>query len=616
MKYRLSPGDFKTFGATLDGGAATFTFVSDPREDVFLLLFDRRSGKLCEKIKVSDKYRWGGVYSVRITGIPFENRKYLIRSRDVDICDEYAAIIHGREKWMDTSRYKDQYKVYGGFYPAVDAWEEPFKRIDASDMVMYRLHMRGYTMKHGLPADKRGNYKGVISLLPELKDMGVTSLEFMPLYEFEEVRYRTHLEMDKDQKTSVVCEEPYGTNYWGYGDAYYFSPKSSYFPGVSPDEGMRELVKSIHEAGMEIILEFSFSSRISGRKLESILSYWVGRYHIDGFHLVGEGLPVSDICECPFLTDIKIFTTSFPQNVLEEERGAKRLFVYNDSFMYPLRRLVNHMDGSVAELAGMMRRQNAKWGFVNYAASTSGFTLFDTVCYGEKHNEANGEDNTDGNNYNCSNNHGVEGPSTLRGVCRSRLGAVRNSLILTILSQAVPLINSGDEVLNSQGGNNNPYCQDNPTGWAVFSKRKDALAVTEYVKKLIEFRHDHSILSQDTPFRETDYSHYGIPDLSYHGREPWIMGIGAEKKGLGVMYCGSYGRNECEDVLLCMNFYYGEETFALPKLPEGRSWFFVNNSNSFDFNSEGEQLRDQMSVIVPGCSISIYIGKKTNETDK
>ncbi len=609
MSYRLTPGDYKTFGAAAVEAGVVFTFACEPGEDAFLLFYDRRTRKLSEKILIPNLYRWGGVYSVTVSGLDFDKLMYLIGRGETIFCDPHAPVIFGREKWMDKNRFKQSYQVYGGFFPVDEIWEEPITAVEPCDMVMYRIHTRGFTMQHGLPASEKGNYKGIISLIPYLKELGITTLEFMPLYEFEEVRYRTHLEMDDSQKTHVVVEEPYGTNYWGYGDSYYYAPKRSYFPGIDPVEGMRELVSAVHKAGMEFVMEFSFSSSIPARELEMILCYWVGRYHIDGFHLLGDGLPVSEVVDSPFLMGIKIFHDGFSQETIDSQKFGKRLFAYNTSFMYPVRRLVNHLDGSVAELAGVMRRQNSKFGFINYSANTSGFTLFDSVCYGEKHNEANGEDNTDGNNYNCSNNHGVEGPSTLRGVKRSRMSAVRSMMALTVLSQAIPLINCGDEVLNSQKGNNNPYCQDNAIGWANFKKKKDSDDFCEYVRNLIKFRHDHPILSQEEPFRENDYRHKGIPDLSYHGREPWIMGIGAEKKGLGILYCGDYGREVCEDVLICLNFYYGEETFALPKLPGERKWYFVNNTTDFEFSHKGEPVKDQHSVIVPGSSISIYIGK-------
>ncbi|MCR5451401.1 MAG: hypothetical protein K6F00_02100 [Lachnospiraceae bacterium] len=609
MKYKLTQGDYKNQGSCLIDGAAVFTFEADYREDVFLVLYDKRSKRLVKEIKLGNEYRMGRVWSVRIEGPDFSKLCYRIRVGEVETEDPNAMIIVGREKWMNEKRYKNSYEIYGGIASCKREWEPSHKRTAPDKMIIYKLHMRGFTMKHQLQASMKGNYKGVMALLPELKKMGITTLEFMPLYEFEEIRFHKHLEMDENNNTITVCEEPFGTNYWGYGQANYLAPKSSYFPGISPDDGMRELVKAIHGLGMDIIMEFSFEKKISGRSLENILQSWVKNYHIDGFHLLGEGLPIEEITSDPLLADTMIMHEAFSNEVIDSEVGQKRLFVYNPGFLYSMRKIVNHLDGSMAEFASTMRRQGVKSGFINYAANTTGFTLWDCMSYGEKHNEANGEDNRDGSNYNCSFNHGQEGPSRLRNVNRSRFAAIRSSLLLTLFSQAVPLINEGDEVLNSQNGNNNPYGQDNPIAWVDFSKKKTSQAMKEYVRSLIEFRRAHPVLSMDTPFRESDYARYGIPDISYHGREPWIMGIGAEKKGLGILYNGSYGKNKCEDVLLCLNFYYGEETFALPRLPEGRKWYFVTNTASEDFSMKGVQVETSQSTIVPGSSISVFIGK-------
>lgn len=616
MKIRITEGDYRNPGSTLVDGSAVFTFEADYREDVFLLFFDRKSKRLLREIEVPKSYRIGRIWSVRVEGPDFSRICYRIRIGERDFEDPHAGIIIGREKWMDDKRYLEAYRIYAGVATPKEDWEPFHKRTPADKMIIYKLHMRGFTMKHQLTRSKKGNYKGVIEYLPELKRMGVTTLEFMPLYEFEEIRYHSHLEMDKDGVTSVVCQEPFGTNYWGYGEANYFAPKSAYFPGVSPDDGMRELVRAVHEHGMDIVMEFSFEKKISGRFLEQILRSWTRRYHIDGFHLLGDGLPLEDVTSDPFLADTMFFYDSFPQNIIDAESGDKRLFNYNVGFMYSMRRLVNHLDGSMADFANHMRRQNVKSGFVNYAANTTGFTLWDCMTYGEKHNLDNGEDNRDGNNYNCSFNHGEEGPSRLRMVNRSRMTAVRSALLLTLFAQAIPLINSGDEVLNTQNGNNNPYGQDNPIAWVDFSKKKSSQLIYEYVIGLIEFRKRHPILYLPNPYHENDYARRGIPDISYHGREPWIMGIGAEKKGLGIMYNGEYAGEDCEDVLICLNFYYGEETFALPRLPEGRKWMFVTNTASDEIFMDGQELPVAQSTIVPGSSVSVFIGKKDENNRK
>jgi glycogen operon protein len=172
---------------------------------------------------------------------------------------------------------------------------------------------------------------------------------------------------------------------------------------------------------------------------------------------------------------------------------------------------------------------------------------------------------------------------------------------------------SGDEVINSQSGNNNPYCQDNEIGWVNFSNKKSAVKFREYVKAIIRFRKEHDILTKDTPMALNDYKHVGIPDLSYHGREPWIMGIGAEKKAIGIYYSGQYSKTKNkEDVMLLYNFYYDSEEFAAPKLSGKKKWYYVTNTADDTFLPADEPLKDQTKVIVPGGTVTILVGKEVS----
>ncbi|MBQ5431021.1 MAG: hypothetical protein IIU28_05145 [Lachnospiraceae bacterium] len=616
MAIKYMRGQFTRLGAFAKGEGVELTFSIRRGEVANVLIYHGRSKRLIQRISLDDSFCIGRVYSVFFRNITADRFCYLLEDMDGTFMDPYAPRIIGRDRWMQKDRYKKEYQIFGGGGTFCNMSDDTFPKRKGEDTILYKLHMRGFTMQHGLPSELQGNYRGVIEKIPYLKELGITTVEFMPLYDFEEIRYRSYLVQERSG-SKMVYEKPFGTNYWGYGRAFYFAPKASYF-GEDPQKGMEELVEAFHKEGMEIIMEFSFPKEndpVSPQLIGQILRFWHIRYHIDGFHLLGEDLPLARLLEDPFLYQAKLFADQCDPCILNDD-SHKHFFYYNDGFMYPLRRLQNHMDGSVAELANQIKRQNKSYGFVNYAANTTGFTLLDAYSYGEKHNEANGEDNRDGSNYNCSFNHGVEGPSRSRGVLRGRMNSVRSALALTILSQGIPLICSGDEMLNSQKGNNNPYGQDNPIGWTQFSQKKDALALKEYVKALIRFRKDHAVLSDPVPRRESDYLNLGIPDLSYHGREPWIMGIGEEKKGLGILYCGGYGRRSGEDVMLCMNFYYGEETFALPSLPRGRKWYKVTNTSEGDFYMDGVETLDQQHITVPGGSVTVLIGKKTKDVKK
>ena len=613
MSFIPKKGDFLYQGAYLRDDSVTFTFCVKRKAPTYILLFDKVSKELLYSIPVTDEFRIGLMYSVSITGLNWDELCYLYESDEVRFLDPYAALIIGREKWMDADRQKDNYEVYGGFYRCHYDWGGDLcPEIAPCDAIIYKLHMRGFTMDHRLHANKKGNYRGVLACLPYLKELGVTTLEFMPIYEFEEVRYHSHKEMGKNGKATLVTEQPYSTNYWGYGEGGYFAPKASYFGGGDVSANMKDMVSAIHKEGMEIIMEMSFSGQESDDFILDVLLFWRRRYHIDGFHILGVGLPSERIAENPFLGEAKIFYDQFPEKVLYDEAEDKHLFVYNDAFTFPLRKLQHHMDGSIADFAWVLKRQQEHFGYVNYAATNTGFCLLDVYSYGEKHNLRNGEDNTDGSNYNCSYNHGVEGETKKKNINRIRRMNARTALTSVLLSQGIPMIASGDEVLNTQRGNNNPYCQDNDIGWVNFSNKKTSKQFYEYIKQIIAFRKSHPVLHLEEPMHESDHLTRGLPDLSYHGREPWVMGIGAEKKGIGIMYFGGYGTKEHdEDVMLCFNFYYGEETFAVPALPEGRKWYFVTNTADEDFMPDALPLKNQSQIIVPPGTVTILAGKST-----
>lgn len=619
MKVKVTKGDFSEFGTKIMDRNAAFTFSVQTKQAPSILLFDRKTKELVVEVVLHKEFRLGNVYSVLLSGPDFSKYSYLLKRDGKVDSDFFAPVITGREKWNDVSRFDEGYRTYCGFSVSSSdyEWKNIPPQIAPEDTVIYKLHMRGFTMKNSLPHSKKGNYLGIIEKLPYFKSLGVNTLEFFPLYEFEDIRFRTHLESGENHTTVQVHEKPFGVNYWGYGEGQYFAPKASYFGGTKSDLHMKEMVDKIHGEGMEIIMEFSFDPDIHEDMLTEALVYWLKEYHIDGFHLLGAVIPIERIATNPYLSGTKIFYNHFPESLLSKGDSEKHLFIYDDEFEFPLRRLQNHMDGNVSEFADFMKRQGNSFGFVNYAANNTGFTLYDVYSYGEKHNELNGEDNKDGTNYNCSNNHGVEGPSKNKVTNHIRENCVRAALLSVYMSQGIPLLYEGDEVLNTQLGNNNPYCQDNDIGYVTFSKRQSALAMTEYVKKLISFRKNHTVLSSATPFNFQDYKHVGLPDVSYHGREPWIMGIGAEKKALGILFSGAYGRNENEDdVMLLFNFYFGEETFALPKLTN-KQWYFVSNTSSFDWNEEGELLSNQNTCIVPGGTVTVIIGKQSkNPSDK
>lgn len=634
MKYTLKRGDFLHLGTRVQGATAIITFEVTTSDPAAILFYEMSGDALCfhlvEEIPMTDEFRIGRIFSVAISGIDFAKYAYLLRRNGTVECDPCASLIFGREIWCDKERVNDGYAVYGGFVTHEYEWQNGFETpVSPEDMVMYKLHIRGFTMGQNFRDAYKGNYRGLLQKLNDLKNLGVTTLECMPLYDFEEWMYRMKSEMVPGKRMRLVPDEPYSVNYWGYGKANYFAPKASYFGGKSADVHAKEMIDAIHGHGMEIVLLFSFDPACSDNFIVECLKYWVREYHIDGVHLVGSGLPIERIARDPYLGRTKIFYDQFPAELLEQEKkyGYKHLFRYDSGFLYPLRKLQNHKDGSIIEFANGMKRQAGAFGYVNFAANNNGFTLYDAYSYSEKHNEKNGEGNRDGENFNFSHNYGWEGETKNKQILSVRSQHVRLALAATLLSQGIPLILSGDELFNSQEGNNNAYCQDNEIGWVNFSRKKSSQNLKAYVKNLITFRQTHTVLSAENPVEMTDYHHYGVPDLSYHGREPWTMWLSDDKKSIGMMYYHLYARTlqrakkdtppevleqmeaAEEDVYLCFNFYFDDETFALPKLPGRRKWFYVTNTAEDVWEPSEEPLSVQHEITVPGQTLTILVGR-------
>lgn len=241
--------------------------------------------------------------------------------------------------------------------------------------------------------------------------------------------------------------------------------------------------------------------------------------------------------------------------------------------------------------------------------------MMDLFSYQDKHNEDNGEGNADGNNWNFSNNCGFEGKTGRRYVNELRKKQIMNAFAMLFFAQGVPLIMAGDEMGNSQNGNNNAYCQDNRVGWLNWKKDAKNAWLIEFVKKLSAFRKEHQILHLDAPMQMNDYGHMGCPDLSYHGENAWISGLYQETAALGMMYCGGYAKKEdgkAEDYLYVgYNFHMGINQLALPKLPKKMKWFLVMDTSNLTspFLERERCLENQQLFQIKAQSTVVLVGK-------
>ena len=253
-------------------------------------------------------------------------------------------------------------------------------------------------------------------------------------------------------------------------------------------------------------------------------------------------------------------------------KGVKLLHK-EERFQNIMRRFLKGDDGMVESVIGALRYHTGESGACNYLTAHTGFTLYDLVSYEQKHNEANGEQNQDGPDYNYSWNCGVEGPTRKRTVTELRKRQIRNAFLLLLLAQGTPCILAGDEFWNTQKGNNNVYCQDNETAWLDWNGLKKDGTLFQDVKRWIAFRKKHPALCQKQPLLGTDRTACGVPDVSYHGDAAWQVPSGVYSRQLGVMYCG--GEKQHDFCFVAYNMHWMKHSFALPVLPGERKWYRV-----------------------------------------
>ncbi len=610
MSLVVKEGNYLTLGARVSKNQITFTFEGE-KEDVCRIILINKTTQEREYIDVPEGFCMGSLRSATVSGINPQEYNYIYEINGQEQMDAYATVVVGREKWNDESRKANKYKLYAGFDTNTFAWgNDKNPEISKSDMIMYKLHVRGFTMGQKTTSKFKGTFQAVKNKISYMKDLGITTVELMPVYEFEEmpvpkevqvpdyVKWKPEL-ADKIQPASTE-DEKQNINFWGYGEGNYFAVKSSYASDPSKASvEFKKLVKALHDNGMECVVEMFFPETVSHNLIMEVLHYWVKEYHVDGFHLIGGKLPIGSIVYDPFLSRTKIFTDNF-NGEFDARRKYKNLFVYKEEYQYAARQLLNHFDGDICEFVNQQKKQDENYGYVNFVASNNGFTLADLFMYSDKHNEANGENNCDGTDYNLSNNYGIEGPTTKRYINEVRKSRMRMAFTMLMFAQGVPMIMAGDEFGNTQDGNNNAYCQDNEIGWVNWSQYAKSKEDREFLKELIAFRKNHGLIAKDVPFRFNDYRSMGAPDLSYHGANAWIAQLDPGRKSIGMMYCGAYAKDgqSKEDIYVGYNFYSDDVRMALPSVPN-KKWYL-----------EDTELEDQQFTVVPAQSITILMGKE------
>jgi len=441
--------------------------------------------------------------------------------------------------------------------------------------ILYETHVRGLTMNANSGVSAPGTYRGVIEKIPYFKDLGITSLEFLPIQEFCENELSTFNPKTKEQLK----------NYWGYSTVAFFAPKGSYAHDQSPGGQVREfkeMVKELHKAGLEVILDIVFNHTAEGNELGPTFSfrgldnsiyymleenrrlyknysgcgntvncnhpvvrsfiieclrYWVMEMHVDGFrfdlgsilgrdekgHLMESPPVLQRIAEDPILRNTKIIAEAWDAGGAYQVGWfpGGRWAEWNDRYRDDLRRYwrrdlkqCRHLATRLSGSSDLYLRDGRKpFHSINFITSHDGFTLKDLVTYEKKHNLENGEHNRDGGNNNLSSNYGKEGPDNK--LVNLRFRQMKNFIASMMVSQGTPMLLGGDELARTQRGNNNAYCQDNEISWYDWSLLGKNASFYRFVREMIAFRRRHPGFMRPEFYTGKGGSYNAIPDISW-----------------------------------------------------------------------------------------------------
>ncbi|SFA77259.1 glycogen operon protein [Acetitomaculum ruminis DSM 5522] len=538
-------------GGIIDKRKIYYSCYKKGRKSLVLRIFHRikkEYKKYCD-IKLNDEYLVDDFFSVVISGISTVDIAYVLLENNKEIVDEYAYQVFGLRNYGE--KHKD---IKYGFLD-INKYEihnnRPF--ITEHEAIMYNLHVRGFSKNN--KKDSYGTFKNITERKDYFLELGINQILLMPAYEFDEI------------------EKDGSINYWGYKEGYYFALKSSYSGHKDLTNEFHEMVDTLHKNGIEIIMEFYFTKTINPLLIIQVLLFWKKFYNIDGAFLMGPAfIPWEVIANHPQLHDFKIYGNYIDKSVVLDEKASVKCI--NDEFLYVSRRFANTKENVLGNLIPFYEYN--KDINVSYLALHDGFTLYDSVSYTRKHNEANKENGRDGSDYNVSCNYGVEGVTKNKVVLDRRLRKIKALYTLLFLAKDIPVIFSGDECLNSQAGNNNPYCQDNNIGWISFNNSKRALELQNYIKKLILFRKSSKIY-EIIPNKSRNKGKDKLPDISFHQDYGWYVDYERALKYFGILFV-----TEDKYYYAGVNFENISRKTAIPNIDNDKKWKLVLNSAGDD----------------------------------
>ena len=640
LKLQINKGYPTPFGVTKRANGTNFSLYSKHATNVTLYFFEGDNPSPVQKVDVVNKT--GEVWHVLIHNVP-AHFKYAYRINgpqaknrifsfypDKFLLDPYAKAVDTVNRWEE-EKYRTSYQPLGIVFPPKEFdWEQVKPpNLFLKDLVIYEMHVRGFTQHTSSGVKNKGTFLGLIEKIPHLVELGINAVELLPVVEFNE--------MENKLRSLSTQEKLY--NYWGYSPVNFFSLMNRYatakaLPGDVIIE-FKTMVRELHRQGIEVILDVVFNHTAEGNERGPVISYkgidptvyylidqhnhysnytgcgntingnhpavielirdclryWVAEMHVDGFRfdlasaltrgLHGEPLspaPLFDaISQDPILSSTKLIAEPWDAQGLyqlgsfypEESRWSE----WNDQYRKCVRRFIKGIPYEKRIFATRICGSQDLYGnrsplsSINYATCHDGFSLYDLVSYNVKHNLENGEDDRDGNPDNESWNCGFEGPTTNPKILSLRERQIRNFHLAVMLSQGIPMLLMGDEYKHTRMGNNNPWGQDNELNWFLWNKLDENKGFFRFYKSLIHFRKRHPILKNDKFLTSAD--------IEWHGHKPF-----EPKWDIITLFLAFVIRDakKHQDLYAAFNASNQTVQVVLPPPPSSKTWHLIVNT--------------------------------------
>lgn len=654
--FKIRPGFFRMYGACVASNGVSFTINSHGATRCTLLLFKPQAPKPYARIPFPDSYRIGDTYSMLVYDIkpdefeyafsfdgPYEPAKGLLFNEENVLLDPYSRAVTGQRKWGEKPEGGKDFEYRARVVKSSFDWGN-IKQLEQlfEDLVIYEIHVRGYTKDKSSGVSAPGTFAGLKDKIPYLKDLGINAVELMPIFEFDEM------------ESARVVDGVQLYNYWGYNTVSFFAPNTSYaFNEEHNHEGdeLKSLIKALKENGIEVILDVVFNHTAEGNEMGPCFSFkgidnnvyymltpdahyynfsgcgnvmncnhpvvrsfiidclrhWAIEYRVDGFRfdlasILGRDQNGAPMANPPILESLAFDPVLGKMKLIAEAWDAGGLYQvgsfpswnrwaeWNGRYRDDMRSFLKGDDGmagnAITRITGSRDlyspESRGHKASVNFMTCHDGFTLYDLYSYNEKHNEKNGWNNTDGDNNGHSWNCGAEGETDDPNVNGLRRRLIKNAFAALLCSRGPAMFFAGDEFCNTQFGNNNAYCQDNIISWLDWGRLEEFKEIHDFVRHMIQFRKEHPILR-----KMTKPSSCQFPEISVHNGTPFNASTDYKTKLIGIMYAGRNEEDTEDDIVFyCMNAYWEPLVMQLPVLPNGKHWHVDTNTNAEYFDGE------------------------------